>query len=430
MKFKDGFGLAFQGLKKRKGRTFLTSLAVAIGTMLVVTMVSVGISGENLILKQIDDSHLKSIEVYNYKYFDQYNGNYEDINMDDMFRKIDDNTVKKLKNIKGVDKLTAILKQSVNNVTINGKTNNDGTVLIASNDNKIIYDSAKGKERPIIEGRDLRKSDKNSIVVGQKYLNSIGIKDYKSVIGKNVTIVQNQTENENIKLQPLKINGKIVGVLKRKFDTEKNSVYASIDLVSKVKSYYSLQNDYINNLGYDSVIIYAKSLDPVNYIDNKIKKMDYFYMSYQDMVEKIKSSFKIIEVVLSVLGIIVLVVAGIGIVNTMIMVIYERTRSIGIMKSLGATRKDIHNIFIIQSSLIGFIGGIMGIILSVLNLRIIQFGLKVFLQSKKINETVNFHMPLSLALGTMAFSIVISIIAGIYPSRRASKLDPVNALNS
>ncbi|MBO1684416.1 ABC transporter permease, partial [[Clostridium] scindens] len=70
-------------------------------------------------------------------------------------------------------------------------------------------------------------------------------------------------------------------------------------------------------------------------------------------------------IILAVLGLIVLFVAAVGIVNTMIMVIYERTRSIGIMKSIGATRKDIHSIYIIQSSIIGFFGGILGLVFSI-----------------------------------------------------------------
>jgi putative ABC transport system permease protein len=427
MKFKDGFRLASQGLKRRKGRTLLTSLAVAVGTMLVVTMVSIGTSGENLVLKEIDNAKLSTVNVYNYKYFDIYNEDSIDIDVNDMFKKIDDSTVKELNSIKGVDTLTAISSQSVNSIEINGKKNNNRTVINASNDNRNIYSREEGN--PIAFGRDLKKSDESSVVLGEKYLDSMGIKDYKSVIGKNIIITENKTENENIKLEPIKIDAKVVGVLNRKFEND-NSIYASIDVVSKVKSYYYLQNDYINNHGYDSVTIYAKDIDDVKSITDKIKKMGYSYMSYQDMVAKIKSSFKILEVILSVLGIIVLLVASVGIVNTMVMIIYERTKSIGIMKAVGANRSDIHSIFIIQSALIGLIGGIMGIAFSALNLKIVQFGLKMYLESKKINETMSFDMPISLAFATLAFSIGISIIAGIYPSRRASKMDPIKALNS
>lgn len=125
-----------------------------------------------------------------------------------------------------------------------------------------------------------------------------------------------------------------------------------------------------------------------------------------------------------------LFVASVGIVNTMTMVIYERTRFIGIMKALGANRNNIHNIFITQSGVIGFIGGIMGIVFSSINLGIIQFALNMYMKSRDITQSVNLNMPLWLPLATLAFSIAISIISGIYPSRKASKMNPVDALNS
>jgi putative ABC transport system permease protein len=166
MKFKDGFRLASQGLKRRKGRTFLTSLAVAVGTMLVVTMVSIGTSGENLVLKEIDNAKLSTVNVYNYKYFDIYNEDSIDIDVNDMFKKIDDSTVKELNSIKGVDTLTAISSQSVNSIEINGKKNNNRTVINASNDNRNIYSREEGN--PIAFGRDLKKSDESSVVLGRE----------------------------------------------------------------------------------------------------------------------------------------------------------------------------------------------------------------------------------------------------------------------
>lgn len=427
MRFGDGFKLACQGLKRRKGRTFLTALAVAIGTMLVVTMVSIGISGEKLILSEVEISQLKTTEVYNYKYFDDESTDSDDID-NDMIKKIDDNTVKKLSGIYGVEKATAFSGQSVDNVIVNGKTKKDSILLTASKDNKVVYNEKKGV-KTLISGRNLNASDKNSVVLGEKYLKSLGIKDCKSIVGKNITITQNQTQNKNINLKPIKINAKVVGIINEKLGYG-NSMWASIDIVSKVDDYYYLQNNYLKAHGYDYVEIQAKDINYVESINKSIKKMDYYYSSYQQIVEKIKSSFKIVEVALSILGIIVLIVASFGIVNTMVMVIYERTKSIGIMKSVGANRRDIHSIFIVQSALIGFMGGIMGIIFSMANLKIIQFGLKMYMENQKIDETIVFNMPFSLAIGTLAFSIGISIIAGIYPSRKASKMDPIKALNS
>lgn len=257
----------------------------------------------------------------------------------------------------------------------------------------------------------------------------MGIKDYKSVIGKDITIIQNKTENPNITIPPLQVKAKIVGVINDKFET-KDVLVTSIDIVDKVKSYYSLQENYIDTNGYDSVDLYTDNMNNVSNISNSVKNMGYYSSSYQRIIEQIKGSFKVIKVILAVLGLIVLFVAAVGTINTMVMVIYERTKSIGIMKSIGANRSNIHGIFLMQSGIIGFIGGIMGLIFSTININIIQLALRIFLQSKNIKETINFVMPSWLILGSLLFSILISIIAGIYPSIKASKMDPVDALNS
>ena len=440
MKFKDGLKIASRDLGKRKGRTFLTALAVAVGTMLIVTLVSLGTSGEKLILGEIEkSSSLKQVQVANMKYFDIYSDTGGDTDESEMFKKIDDRSIDKFGSISGAEIVQGFVGVNVDNVEIENKHNKGETYITALNNNTSYFSNVdiesvrknNNNENlvPIIAGRNLKSSDKNAVLVGKKYLVNMGIKDYKSALGKDINITESKTENQNIVLKPLRVKGKIVGIIGDKFE-KKNKIVASLDMTSQILSYYSMQKDYLKNEGYDFVVINSSNTDNISHIGNEVRKTGYLYVSYQDIIQKIESSFRIIKIILAVLGLIVLFVAAVGIVNTMIMVIYERTRSIGIMKSIGANRKDIHSIYIIQSSIIGFFGGILGLVFSIVNLNIIQFGLKMFLESKKITQTINFTMPLWLALGTLVFSIVISIIAGIYPSRKASKMDPIQALNS
>lgn len=440
MKFKDGLRIAGRDLKRRKGRTFLTSLAVAIGTMLIVTLVSLGTSGEKLILSETENSSkLKQVQVANMKYFDPYDSDSSSIDESEMYKKIDNNTVKKFAGISGVSEAQAVINNPIDSISIDNKKGNSKTQIMSLYNNASSFSSesiddirTKNKDtklQPIIAGRNLNKQDKDSILIGKKYLSSMGITNYKSVLGKDAIIAESKTKDPNIILKPIQIKGKIVGIINDKFE-EENEIVTSIDLAGKIKNYYSLENDYIKNQGYDAVILSSKDMSAISDIGDAVKKQGYFYMSYQDVVKKIQNSFKIIKVILAVLGLIVLFVASVGIVNTMTMVIYERTKSIGIMKSIGANRHDIHSIFIIQSAVIGFIGGIIGILFSTINLNVIQFALKMYLKSKNITEVIKFPMPLWLAFGTLAFSIFISIISGIYPSRKASKMDPVQALNS
>ncbi|AJA46157.1 MacB-like periplasmic core domain/FtsX-like permease family [Clostridium pasteurianum DSM 525 = ATCC 6013] len=440
MKFNDGLKLASRDLSRRKLRTFLTSLAIAVGIMLIVTLVSLGTSGENLILSKFqNNASLKKVTVINMKYFDMENTDFSELDMDSMYKKIDATAIQKFSNISGVTEIKATITNPIKSIKIdNTESKNDTKIVGLYNNNSIFSndsiqsvrkDNNNNNLNPIVAGRNLNNSDKNSILIGKNYLNSMGIKDYKSIIGKDITIIENKTENPNITISPLEVKVKVIGIINDKFET-KDTLVTSIDVANKIKSYYSLQENYIDNIGYEAVDLHSKDMNDISHISNSIKSLGYYSSSYQEMVDQIKNSFKIIKVILAVLGLIVLFVASVGTINTMIMVIYERTKSIGIMKSIGANRNNIHSIFLMQSGIIGFIGGIFGLIFSVININIIQLALKLFLQSKDIKETINFAIPSWLLLGALAFSILISIIAGIYPSIKASKMDPVKALNS
>ncbi|MDP4090547.1 MAG: FtsX-like permease family protein, partial [Bacillota bacterium] len=122
-------------------------------------------------------------------------------------------------------------------------------------------------------------------------------------------------------------------------------------------------------------------------------------------------------------------VASIGVINTMTMSIYERTRSIGILKALGASRREIRKLFIFESGVMGFIGGILGTLFSLINVGIIKFFLNSYLKSKGVTDMPKlFSTPIWLVLGTIGFAILISVLAGLYPAGRASRLDPVESL--
>lgn len=440
MKFRDGLRIARRDLTRRKGRTFWTSLAIAVGTMLIVTLVSLGTSGEKMAMGKVENSSsLKVINVMNMKYFDQDNTDMSSLSEDDMYKKIDGSAIKKAKKISGVEYAAAYINTTVDDIKINGKDNKNITSVLGlyNNDSNfcnttiasVRKDNKNNNLTPIISGRNLKSSDKDAVIVGQKFLKKMGISDYKSAIGKEIDITESRTENESIKMAPLTLKGKVVGVIGDKFEGD-NQIIASIDLTNKIKSYYSLQDDYLKNTGYEGINIVTKDTKDTVKVGNAIKSMGYTYYSYQDIVKRSQNAFKIMEAILAVLGIIVLFVAAIGTVNTMTMVIYERTKSIGIMKSVGANRGEIRSIFISQAGMMGIIGGIMGLIFSVINLKIFQVIFNSYLESKKIKETLDIVMPPWLVIGTFAFSLLISVLAGMYPSGKASKMDPVNALNS
>lgn len=451
MRFSDVIKMAFRDLGKRKGRTFLTSLAVAVGSMLIVTMVGLGTTAESFLLKQLDKAGMvKKISVSHQKFMSNEEQEKAMSELDSResydefqeknFKKMDDELVKKLKALNGVDTVKSSISVYISNLQLNGKESGKDIInMVGAGENNIYsqYEIDKVKKdkkindlKLIVAGRMLNENDKNGILLNEALLKKMGITDNNSVIGKEVVLVKNDVIDQNIKVKPLEMKATVVGVINEAMQGDYNNVYAPITMVSEIKSYYTLTKDYFNTKGYDDLSIIAKDARDVADIDKAIENMGYMYMSYEAIAKQIKKVFVTMEQILSILGIIVLFVAALGTVNTMTMAIHERTRSIGIMKSIGASRKNIHNIFLTQAAAIGFIGGMMGLAFSFLNAKIIEFAIGQFLSKQGVKEVISFSMPTWLILGSLGFAIIVAVISGIYPARKASKLDAIEALNS
>ncbi|NBC82464.1 MAG: FtsX-like permease family protein [Bacteroidetes bacterium] len=123
-----------------------------------------------------------------------------------------------------------------------------------------------------------------------------------------------------------------------------------------------------------------------------------------------------------------LFIATLGLVNTMVMSIYERTQEIGIMKSIGAKESEIKAIFILESGVVGIIGGVFGIPLGWGITQIAELVLKSGRFGEIPDDISFFSFPLYLVLAALLFSLLVSMIAGFYPAQRAARIDPVEAL--
>jgi putative ABC transport system permease protein len=132
--------------------------------------------------------------------------------------------------------------------------------------------------------------------------------------------------------------------------------------------------------------------------------------------------------ILGAVGTVALFVAALGIINTMIMSILERTREIGIMKAIGGSEKDIRMIFFFEAGTIGFVGASFGLILGWIVTRIANFVANAYFIPLGEPPVDLFYFPLWLITGAIAFSVLLSLAAGLYPAIRASNIDPTKAL--
>jgi putative ABC transport system permease protein len=179
---------------------------------------------------------------------------------------------------------------------------------------------------------------------------------------------------------------------------------------------------------YNALTVKVKHPQFVQDIEDQIKKKGFSAFSLNDALQGAKRGFIILDIVLSLIGSIALTVSSLGIVNTMVMSILERTREIGIMKAIGGSDGDIRRIFLIEASAIGLFGGVTGVVLGWIVGRIINFGANVYIQNQGGTPGNLFSLPLWLIGGAIGFSVTISLIAGSYPAARAARLDPIRAL--
>jgi putative ABC transport system permease protein len=179
---------------------------------------------------------------------------------------------------------------------------------------------------------------------------------------------------------------------------------------------------------YPSAVVRVAAARSTQDVEDQIKKMGFQAFSLNDALQGAKRAFIVLDIVLSLIGSIALAVSSLGIVNTMVMSILERTREIGIMKAIGGSDGDIRRIFLIEASAIGFFGGVSGVVLGWLVGRVINFGANVYIQQQGGTPGNLFSLPLWLIGGAIGFSIAVSLAAGSYPAGRAAKLNPIEAL--
>jgi len=179
---------------------------------------------------------------------------------------------------------------------------------------------------------------------------------------------------------------------------------------------------------YASLTVRAKSPSQVEPIESAIKDMGFSTFSLLDATRNLRMFFTIFDSLLGIFGSLALAVATLGIINTLVMAILERRREIGVLKALGAADRDVKQLFFAEAGVMGLMGGIFGVGMGWLIGRAVTWGTNVYLHRQNLPPAHVFSVPVWLIFGGIAFSIVVSLVAGLYPASRAARLNPVEAL--
>ncbi|MBQ3123784.1 MAG: ABC transporter permease, partial [Firmicutes bacterium] len=230
------------------------------------------------------------------------------------------------------------------------------------------------------------------------------------------------------------------GVLEPKNDSPDYRVYMNIDRLSEIQKENieaeggrdtSMQNGVKT---YNQALVYVEDIEDTERISKELKDAGYQSYSPIDWIERMKSTMAMIQGVLGGIGGISLLVAALGITNTMVMSIYERTKEIGVMKVIGANLRDIRRMFLIEAGMIGFLGGFVGVVFSLIISLLMNTVLKdllgIFLSELGgYGSTVSF-IPLWLIFAAIGFATLIGVVAGYSPAKRAMNLSALESLRN
>jgi putative ABC transport system permease protein len=179
---------------------------------------------------------------------------------------------------------------------------------------------------------------------------------------------------------------------------------------------------------YSNLTVRVNNPANVPVVEQAIGNMGYATFSLLDVTTRLRQVFAILDLLLGMFGSLALTVASLGIINTLVMAILERRREIGVFKALGASDRDVRQLFFAEAGVMGLVGGTAGVTLGWAIGRVIQFFTEVYLRRQSIPAENIWSVPWWLAAGGIAFAVVVSLAAGLYPASRAARLDPVDAL--
>jgi putative ABC transport system permease protein len=375
-------------------RTFLTLVGIIIGIAAIVSLISVGAGLNSAVEKQFEVLGSNAVYLYPGNPFGQGTSSIT----------ITENDLSNVQNISGV---TNLLKMYLSQSAIEAFGEKTVTTVMGynTNDGQFFIDNGYFS---IVDGGLIDEKNLNTVLVDvdfQKngFSKEISVGKIIKIDGKEFTVAG--IVRSNYQQQELGANGFIIMP-----ESSFTKNYPTIGPAETwVRTTSSNENQYVKD-------------EMLKYFDSKYGEDSVYVITSEGLMEQVNSILSLLTIFLVGIGSISIIVGAVGISNSMITSVLERTKEIGLMKALGASDLRIMGIFLIESSLISAVGGVFGALLG--------FGISTIISiiGKAAGFPLESGVSLELFIGAILFAMIIGAISGFVPARRAAKLDPIDAL--
>lgn len=394
----DVIRLSTRMFRTNRSRTILTILGISVGIGAILFLVSLGYGLQVLILNKITTSDaLLSLDVTT--------GDIERL-------KLTNESVETIESVAGVDKVSPLVSAQAQ-VTIDGISSE---LLVNFADDE--YFRLDGTVLKKGEFYDNNLNNNNNIIISSMALKLFNIAE-ENAFSKDVTFTvftEGDDDEGGIAREFVELTQKfrIVGIIE-----EENSSYVYMPF---------FLSDNLKNVSYSKLKVRVDSEENLDMVRNNIMDKGFMVSTLSDIIEQANQVFNILKIVLASFGIVALTVSAIGMFNTMTIALLERTQEIGIMKALGASSVDIWSMFLSESVIIGFLGGLGGIIIGMLGGEAFNYGVNILAGAMGGEKIDLFYTPYWFMIIIMSFSTFVGLITGFYPAKRAAGINPLEAL--
>jgi putative ABC transport system permease protein len=441
MKILDLVRLILGNLSRRKARVALTAIGVVIGTAAVVILVSLAIGLQRNANEQLygigDLTQIQVMPAYDMEggpgMVVQVGGGSGKPGEPQAARLLTNSALEELRAIPGVE--SVIPREYLMTGVMVKYQKLEGGVNVIGVDTADLADL--GLEA-VEGGTDLGR---NTVVIGALVPNNFYDPRIRpgqepppppQLYGQQiqVTVIKWDSEGNEIRKN---LSLRVSGVLTETRGESDWTVYFPLDQIKALNEWAQGRRINYNKEGYSQVVVKVADVEQVLDISEQITEMGFQAFTPQSFVQGINNFYVILQFIFGGVGAIALLVAAIGIANTMAMSILERTREIGLMKAVGATNRDVLAIFLGEAAGIGFIGGLGGVIIGWLAGQAINVIAIVYLANQASQQggpppSIAVYTPVWLPLFALIFSTIIGMISGLYPALRAATMIPVLAL--